>query len=69
MTARFFVDTNVLVYAVSSAAADQSRRELALELLGRPDALNSAPVFHSGQMRVLARCWPSFTSSPLRRRS
>jgi predicted nucleic acid-binding protein len=44
MTAKFFVDTNVLVYAASNAAADQSRRELALELLDQPDIAVSAQV-------------------------
>jgi hypothetical protein len=34
---KFFVDTNVLVYAASNAVADQARRDLALELLDRPD--------------------------------
>jgi predicted nucleic acid-binding protein len=44
MTAKFFVDTNVLIYAVSNAAADQARRELALELLDRSDLALSAQV-------------------------
>ncbi len=44
MTATFFVDTNILVYAASNAAADQSRRELALELLDRSDVALSAQV-------------------------
>lgn len=44
MTAKFFVDTNVLVYAASNAVADQARRELALELLDRPDLALSAQV-------------------------
>ena len=44
MTAKFFVDTNVLVYAASSAVADQARRELALELLDRSDLALSAQV-------------------------
>lgn len=44
MTARFFVDTNVLVYAASNAAADQVRRDLALELLDRSDLALSAQV-------------------------
>ncbi len=40
MTAKFFVDTNVLVYAASSAAEDKARRDVAhlgLELLDRSD--------------------------------
>lgn len=44
MTAKFFVDTNVLVYAASNAVADQARRELALELLDRPDLALSVQV-------------------------
>jgi predicted nucleic acid-binding protein len=44
MTAKFFVDTNVLVYAASSAMADQSRRDVALELLDRTDLALSAQV-------------------------
>lgn len=44
MTAKFFVDTNVLVYAASNAVADQPRRDLALELLDRPDLALSAQV-------------------------
>ena len=44
MTAEFFVDTNVLVYAASGAAADQARRDAALELLDRSDLARSAQV-------------------------
>jgi predicted nucleic acid-binding protein len=44
MTAKFFVDTNILVYAASNAAADQPRRDLALELLDRSDLALSAQV-------------------------
>ena len=44
MTAKVFVDTNVLVYATSNAAADQPRRDLALELLGRSDLALSSQV-------------------------
>lgn len=44
MTAKFFVDTNVLVYAASNAVADQARRDLALELLDRSDLALSAQV-------------------------
>jgi predicted nucleic acid-binding protein len=44
MTAKFFVDTNVLVYAASNAVADQPRRDLALELLDRSDLALSAQV-------------------------
>src|SRR5438128_9835740 len=44
MTAKFFVDTNVLIYAASNAMADQARREAALELLDRSDLALSAQV-------------------------
>lgn len=44
MTAKFFVDTNVLVYAASNAAADEARRDRALELLDRSDLALSAQV-------------------------
>jgi predicted nucleic acid-binding protein len=44
MTARFFVDTNVLIYAASNAADDQPKRRAARELLGRPDVATSAQV-------------------------
>lgn len=44
MTAKFFVDTNVLIYAASNAAVDQPRRELALDLLDRSDLALSAQV-------------------------
>jgi predicted nucleic acid-binding protein len=44
MTAKFFVDTNVLVYAASNASADQARRDLALQLLDQSDLALSAQV-------------------------
>lgn len=44
MTAKFFVDTNILVYAASNADADKRRRELALELLDQSDLAISAQV-------------------------
>jgi predicted nucleic acid-binding protein len=44
MTAKFFVDTNVLVYAASNAVADQPRRDVALDLLDRSDLALSAQV-------------------------
>jgi predicted nucleic acid-binding protein len=55
MTARFFVDTNVLVYAASNAPADQPRRDLALELLDRPDLVISAQVL--AEFYSVARCY------------
>jgi predicted nucleic acid-binding protein len=44
MIAKFFVDTNVLVYAASNAVADHARRDVALELLDRTDLALSAQV-------------------------
>jgi predicted nucleic acid-binding protein len=44
MTAKFFVDTNILIYAASNAVADQPRRQMALELLDRSDLALSAQV-------------------------
>jgi predicted nucleic acid-binding protein len=44
MTAKYFVDTNVLIYASSNAAAEQSRRVIALQLLDRSDLALSAQV-------------------------
>ncbi len=35
MTAKFFVDTNVLLYAASNALADQPKRAVARRALGR----------------------------------
>jgi predicted nucleic acid-binding protein len=44
MTATSFVDTNVLLYAASNAAADQSKRQIASAVLARPDIGFSAQV-------------------------
>jgi predicted nucleic acid-binding protein len=44
MTAMFFVDTNVLVYAASNAAEDLPKRQAARALLGRADIAPSAQV-------------------------
>jgi predicted nucleic acid-binding protein len=44
MTATAFIDTNVLVYAASNAAPDQAKRQVARELLTRPDIAFSAQV-------------------------
>ena len=44
MTAKFFVDTNVLLYAGSKAPEDQRKREAARALLARPDIALSAQV-------------------------
>lgn len=44
MTAKFFIDTNVLVYAASRADADQAKRRVARALLSGPDIGFSAQV-------------------------
>src|SRR5437867_7425106 len=44
MTAKFFVDTNVLLYAGSNSADDQLKRQAARALLTRPDIAFSAQV-------------------------
>jgi len=44
MTATFFVDTNVLLYAASNAALDQPKRQIARKLLGEPGIGFSAQV-------------------------
>jgi predicted nucleic acid-binding protein len=44
MTAKFFVDTNVLLYAGSNAADDQLKRQAARALLAIPDIAFSAQV-------------------------
>ena len=44
MTAATFIDTNILLYAASNAAADQTKRQLAREVLTRPDIGFSAQV-------------------------
>jgi predicted nucleic acid-binding protein len=44
MTAKFFVDTNVLIYAASNAADDQDKRAIARQVLAEPDLGFSAQV-------------------------
>jgi len=44
MTAKFFIDTNVLLYAGSNAADDQPKRQAARAVLGRADIALSAQV-------------------------
>jgi predicted nucleic acid-binding protein len=44
MTAKFFVDTNVLAYAASNATAEQAKRDVALDILERPDLAFSGQV-------------------------
>lgn len=44
MTAKFFVDTNVLLYAASKAKEDELKRQQARELLSRIEIVLSAQV-------------------------
>ena len=44
MTATFFIDTNVLLYAASNAVDDQAKRQIARGLLAQPDIGFSAQV-------------------------
>jgi len=44
MTAKFFVDTNVLLYAGSNAPEDRMKRQIARDLLTGPDIGFSAQV-------------------------
>jgi len=44
MIAKFFVDTNILLYAASKAVEDQSKRQAARDLLQRSDIALSAQV-------------------------
>jgi predicted nucleic acid-binding protein len=44
MTATSFIDTNILVYAGSNAAADQAKRQVARALLARPNIGLSAQL-------------------------
>jgi predicted nucleic acid-binding protein len=44
MTATFFVDTNILLYAASNAPDDQAKRQVAREVLSQPGIGFSAQV-------------------------
>jgi predicted nucleic acid-binding protein len=44
MTATCFVDTNILLYAASNAAADQAKRVIARQVLAQGDIGFSAQV-------------------------
>jgi len=57
MTAKAFIDTNVLLYAGSQYPGDQEKRAIALELLGRSDLGFSAQVMaeYFNAARIKAR--------------
>ena len=44
MTATFFVDTNILIYAGSNAPDDQAKRQVARQVLSQPGIGFSAQV-------------------------
>jgi len=52
MTVECFLDTNVLVYAVSSAPTDAAKKEKALELIERADFGLSAQVLQEFYVTV-----------------
>jgi len=47
MTVKFFVDTNVLLYAASNAVEDQPKKQVARGLVARPDIGFSAQVLQA----------------------
>ncbi len=55
MTATSFIDTNILLYAASNAAADQAKRHLARVLLTRPDIGFSAQVLQEFYAAAMAK--------------
>ena len=55
MTAKFFVDTNILLYAGSNAAADQAKRRVARGLLTQPDIGFSAQVLQEFYAVAMAK--------------
>ena len=61
MTATFFIDTNVVLYAASNAAADQPKRIIARQLLSEPNIGFSAQVlqeFYAVAVTKQCRCFP-----------
>lgn len=56
MTAQFFVDTNVLLYAGSNAPDDQVKRQIARGLLTRPDIGFSAQVLQEFYSAAVPSC-------------
>lgn len=55
MTAAYFIDTNVLLYAASNAVADQPKRRVARGLLVRPDIGFSAQVLQEFYAAAIAK--------------
>jgi predicted nucleic acid-binding protein len=52
MTAKVFLDTNILVYAAVGTGKYDHKRKRALELIETEDFGTSAQVFHGYQNRV-----------------
>ena len=55
MTATTFIDTNVLLYAASNAAADQAKRIVARQLLSQPEIGFSAQVLQEFYAAAVAK--------------
>ncbi len=55
MRAKCFLDTNVLVYAVSAAPSDAAKKEMALELIERADFGLSAQVLQEFYVTVIRK--------------
>src|SRR5437870_1562083 len=55
MTVTSFIDTNILLYAGSNAAADQVKRQVARGLLTRPDIGFSAQVLQEFYAAAIAK--------------
>jgi predicted nucleic acid-binding protein len=55
MTATVFIDTNVLLYAASNAADDQSKRAAARQVLAQPGLGFSAQVMQEFYVAAVAK--------------
>jgi predicted nucleic acid-binding protein len=55
MTATSFIDTNILLYAGSKAAADQAKRQVARALLTKPGIGFSAQVLQEFYAAAMAK--------------
>src|SRR5688572_27833385 len=55
MTAQFFVDTNILLYAASNAPGDQVKRKVARDVLTQPALAFSAQVIQEFYVAAVAK--------------
>lgn len=55
MTATYFIDTNILLYAASNATEDQPKRHIARGLLGQSDIGFSAQVLQEFYAAAIAK--------------